>query len=315
MFKPVLAIAGGVGGAKLALGLSRVLDKSELSIIVNTADDETFHGLHVSPDLDTVMYTLAGLSNIEQGWGLEGETFRFLESLERLGGDVWFRIGDSDLATHIRRKELLQNGYTLTEATKYLCKQLNIDTNIIPMSNDQIKTVAVTEEGELPFQDYFVRRRCEPKISAIRFEGSEIATPSPDFELALKNSGSIVLCPSNPLVSIGPVLAIPGVREKVRNFIGPRIAISPIVGGKAIKGPAAKMMAELGEEPSCVSVAQGYVGLIDALLIDHIDDQQAQKIADLGIKPVVTNTIMETLEDKVRLANEVSNLLENWYGD
>ena len=309
MFRPVLAIAGGVGGAKLALGLSRVLDKSELSIIVNTADDETFHGLHVSPDLDTVMYTLAGLSNIEQGWGLEGETFRFLESLERLGGDVWFRIGDSDLATHIRRKELLQNGYTLTEATKYLCKKLNIDTNIIPMSNDQIKTVAVTEEGELPFQDYFVRRRCEPKISAIRFEGSETATPSPDFELALKNSGSIVLCPSNPLVSIGPVLAIPGVREKVRNFKGPRIAISPIVGGKAIKGPAAKMMTELGEEPSCVSVAQGYIGLIDALLIDHMDDQQSKKITDLGIKPIVTNTIMETSEDKVRLANEVSNLL------
>lgn len=314
MYSPILAIAGGVGGAKLALGLSKILDQENLKIIVNTADDENFHGLHVSPDLDTVMYTLAELSNVEQGWGLEGESFRFLDSLERLGGDVWFRMGDVDLATHIRRTELLKSGQTLTQVTEYLCKKLGVTSTILPMSDDEIKTVAITDEGELAFQDYFVRRQCKPKISAIRFDGAEHAHPSDSFKDALEQCGSIVICPSNPLVSVGPVLALLNVREAVQNFKGPRIAISPIVGGKAIKGPAAKMMTELGEEPSCVSVASGYTGLIDVLFIDQIDEKQAGKISELGVRPIITNTVMETLDDKVRLANEIINLLESWDG-
>ena len=300
----VLAVAGGVGGAKLALGLTRILPPDDLHIVVNTGDDETFHGLHVSPDLDTVTYTLAGLANEEMGWGLAGESFRALEALGRLGADTWFRLGDLDLATHIRRTDLLRQGATLTEATGEIVSRLGVRHAIVPMSDDPVRTVALTDDGELAFQDYFVRRRCEPRLAGVRFDGAESAAPSPAFTAALAKADAIIFCPSNPLVSVSPILALRGVREAVEGFGGPRIGVSPIVGGEAVKGPAAKMMAELGEEVSCVGVARRYVGLLDWLIIDAVDAAHADAVARLGIRPHVTNTLMTTEADKVGLARE-----------
>ena len=306
----ILALAGGVGGAKLALGLSRVLPPGALTIIVNTGDDETFHGLHVSPDLDTVMYTLAGLANPDTGWGLAGETFRTLEALERYGVPAWFRLGDADLATHIRRTELLRQGWSLSDVAGELCARLGIRHPVVPMSDDPVRTVVLTAEGELPFQEYFVKRRCEPRITGVRFNGAESAGIAPAFASASAEAKAIVFCPSNPLVSIGPILAVPGAREAVASFKGPRIAISPIVGGEAVKGPAAKMMAELGEEVSCVGVARYYRGICDVMVIDEVDREQSRAVEALGIQAVVTNTVMRTDDDKTALAREVVGLVE-----
>ena len=306
----ILALAGGVGGAKLALGLARVLPPDALTIVVNTGDDETFHGLHVSPDLDTVMYTLAGLANPETGWGLVGETFQALKALERYGAPAWFRLGDADLATHIRRTDLLRQGWSLSAVTADLCRRLGVQHAVVPMSDDPVRTVALTDEGELPFQEYFVKRQCEPRITGVRFDGASSASIAPAFAQALAQAKAIVFCPSNPLVSIGPVLAVPGVREAIAAFKGPRIAVSPIVGGKAVKGPAAKMMAELGEEVSCVGVARRYQGLCDVMVIDEVDREQAQAVGALGMNVMVTNTIMHTDDDKVVLARDVLALAE-----
>ena len=308
----ILAIAGGVGGAKLVVGLAHALPPERLTVIVNTGDDETFHGLHVSPDLDSVTYALAGITNPETGWGLAGDTFRTLEALARLGADTWFALGDLDLATHIRRTELLDAGMTLSEATAEITARLGIEHTVTPMSDSPLRTIAVTDEGELAFQDYFVRRACEPRISGVRFEGSKSAEPSPVFAAALKNANAIVICPSNPLVSVRPVLAVPGVHDTITSFPGPRIAVTPIVGGKAIKGPAAKMMAELGEAVSCVGVARRYVGICDALLIDEVDAAEAPAIEALGIRPIVAQIVMQDDADKERLAQEILAIVEGW---
>ncbi len=304
----ILALAGGVGGAKLALGLSRVLPPEALTVVVNTGDDETFHGLHVCPDLDTVMYTLAGLANPETGWGLRGETFRALETLERYGAPAWFRLGDADLATHIRRTDLLRQGWSLSEVTQALCGRLGIQQTVAPMSDDPVRTVALTEEGDLAFQEYFVHRQCEPRITGVRFDGAATAKVASGFAAALASDGAIVFCPSNPLVSIGPILAMPGVRERVAAFKGPRIAVSPIVSGQALRGPAAKMMAELGEEVSCVGIARRYQGLCDVLVIDEEDRTHASAIEALGMHAAITNTIMQTDDAKIALAREVLTL-------
>jgi LPPG:FO 2-phospho-L-lactate transferase len=208
----ILALAGGVGGAKLALGFARLLPSDRLTVVVNTGDDEEFHGLHVSPDLDTVMYTLAGIANPETGWGLQGETFRVLESLQALGGEAWFRLGDRDLATHLRRTELLRAGWSLSAVTAELCRRLEVSAIVAPMSDHSVRTVAVTDEGDLAFQDYFVRRRCEPIVRALRFEGAEAAHPSCGFQDALDSASLLVIGPSNPFVSIDPILAVNGVR-------------------------------------------------------------------------------------------------------
>ncbi|MBM3939988.1 MAG: 2-phospho-L-lactate transferase [SAR202 cluster bacterium] len=308
----VLAIAGGVGGAKLALGLTRVLAPDQLTIAVNTGDDETFHGLHVSPDLDTVMYTLAGMSNPETGWGIAGETFRALGALQRLGANTWFRLGDLDLATHIRRTQLLRDGLTLSQATRELTSALGIRHPIVPMSDDVLRTVAVTDDGELAFQEYFVHRHCEPRIAGIRFEGAATARPSPGLWAALASATAIVYCPSNPLVSIGPVLALAGVRDAIAAFAGPKIAVSPIVGGQAVKGPAAKMMAELGEEVSCVGVARRYAGVCDAIFIDTVDAANAGAIEGMGMRAYVTDTVMHTDDDKEALARQIVGIVEAW---
>ena len=304
-----LALAGGVGGAKLALGLSRILPPSDLTIVVNTADDEEFHGLHVSPDVDTVMYTLAGLSNPETGWGITGETFHALERLNAYSADTWFNLGDKDLATHIRRTHLLNQGYSLSEVTESLRTALGVTHPIVPMSDQSVRTMLTTDIGELPMQTWFVKHRCEPAVSEIRFDGAEQAKPAPAFERALIESDVLVFCPSNPFVSVAPILAVPGVWDAIRNFNGVRLAVSPIVGGQAIKGPAAKMMGEMGIESSCVGVAKQYRDLCDIFILDDVDADRAADIEALGMQAAVTNTMMITDDNKVRLAEYICELV------
>ncbi len=305
----VLILAGGVGGAKLALGLARALPPDRLVIVGNTGDDETFHGLHVSPDLDTLMYTLAGLADPERGWGLAGDTFQALAMLERYGAPAWFQLGDRDLATHLERTYLLGQGRSLTEATRHLCQRLGVAHPIVPMSDQAVRTIVETDAGTLAFQEYFVQRGCEPRVTAIRFEGAEAARPSPDFDRALDRADALVFAPSNPLVSVGPVLAVQGVRERLERFKGPRVAVSPLVGGQALRGPAAKMMRELGEEATCVGVARRLAGLCDVLVIDGVDAGLAQAVRAAGPEPAVRDTIMANDADKERLAREVLDLI------
>ena len=307
---PVLALAGGVGGAKLALGLSHVLPPEDLIIVVNTGDDEEFHGLHVSPDLDTVMYTLSGLADPERGWGLSGETFQALQMLSAYGAPTWFNLGDRDLATHLRRTQLLRQGQSLSDVTRELCSRLGILHTVAPMADDQVRTIVETSEGVLAFQDYFVRRRCEPEATAVQFRGDGDAQPSPAFDEALNNARALVFCPSNPFLSIDPILAVADVRERVRRFDGPRVVVSPIVGGAALRGPAAKMMHELGHPVSSVGVARKYLGLCDHFIIDNADVDDQGKISALRMKPHVTNTVMNTTEDKVTLARYILRLVD-----
>ena len=306
----VLALAGGVGGAKLALGLSRCIPPNDLVICVNTGDDETFHGLHVSPDLDTMMYTLCGLANKEMGWGVDADTFTTLEMLRKFGVDTWFNLGDRDFATHIRRTQLMSDGRTLSEVTYELTQRLGVDHQIVPMSDDSVKTVLATDEGELSMQRYFVGRRAEPKVSEVSYIGAEVAKPSLGLRKALDNATGLVFCPSNPYLSLGPILALPTVRTTIKEFPGKRVCVSPIVGGSAVKGPAGKIMAELGKEVSSVEIAREYQDLCDVLVIDFKDSDLAPQIEELGIIPLITSTIMETEEDKIALAREILDLLE-----
>ncbi len=301
----VLALAGGVGGAKLALGLSLCLPPGDLIICVNTGDDEAFHGLHVSPDLDTMMYTLSGFSNKERGWGVAGDTFTALEMLGKFGVDTWFNLGDRDLATHILRTQMLSEGKTLSETTSELNKSLGVFHEIVPMSDDPVKTVLSTDEGELPMQRYFVGRRAEPIVSEVRYRGADVADASPGLHDALTKAALLVFCPSNPYLSLGPILALPEVRQRIRTFPGKRICVSPIVGGDAVNGPAGKIMAELGKEVSCVEVAREYRDICDVLVIDSQDRALASQVEEMGVTPLVTSTIMETEEDKIALAREI----------
>ena len=304
----VLALAGGVGGAKLALGLRDILDEESLAIVVNTGDDEEFFGLHVSPDLDTVMYTLGGISNPDTGWGISGETFRSLNRLRQYGADTWFNLGDLDMATHIRRTQLLGQGNTLSEVTNSLCSSLGITHSIFPMTDDTLKTVVITEISEMSFQEYFVKNRCDPRVISLRFDSPSECSPSPGFVTALNESDLLVFCPSNPFLSVDPILAVTGVRKKIENFRGARIAVSPIVGGEAIKGPAGKILRELGHEVSCVGVAKRYIDLCDVFIIDNVDADLASTIEKLGMRVVVTNTIMNNDQEKRTLAREILSL-------
>ena len=303
--RAVLALAGGVGGAKLALGLSLCLPPGDLIVCVNTGDDEAFHGLHVSPDLDTMMYTLSGFSNKENGWGVAGDTFTALEMLGKFGVDTWFNLGDRDLATHILRTQMLSEGRTLSEVTSELNKSLGVFHEIIPMSDDPVKTVLSTDEGELPMQRYFVGRRAEPIVSEVRYRGADVADASPGLHDALTKAALLVFCPSNPYLSLGPILALPEVRQRIRTFPGKRVCVSPIVGGDAVNGPAGKIMAELGKEVSCVEVAREYRDICDVLVIDSQDRELASQVEEMGVTPLVTSTIMETEEDKIALAREI----------
>ena len=318
MSRHILALAGGVGGAKLAVGLVRVLPIDRLTIVVNTGDDEVFHGLHVSPDLDTMMYALAGLTNTVTGWGVAGDTFNALASLERYGADTWFNLGDKDLATHIRRTQLLHEGLTLSEATASLCQSLGILHPVLPMSDAVLRTVVETGQGTMAFQEYFVKHRCEPVVTAVRFEdgdgrdtgSSGVVSPSPRFLEALDAASALVYCPSNPFLSIAPILSLEGVRERIGSFPGLRIAVSPIVGGEALRGPAAKLLSELGHEVSCRGVAAQYAGLCDVFVIDEVDRDQAGAIEDLGLRVEVAPTIMSTDVDKEQLARRILDIVE-----
>lgn len=302
----ILALAGGVGGAKLARGLADVLDPDRLTVAVNTGDDFEHMGLPISPDLDTVMYTLAGRANPETGWGVVDETWSFMDAVGDLGGETWFRLGDRDLATHVLRRRMLDRGKTLSEATDALAGALGIRHRIVPMSDRTVRTFVETDEGTLPFQDYFVRRRCEPRVASFRFEGIEAATPSPGLNAALSDPDleAVVICPSNPYVSVAPILGIPAVAE----FIGARripiVAVSPIVGGRAIKGPAAKMMAELGTETSARGIARHYGARIDGFVMDEVDAALALDVEALGVAVHVAPTIMRSEEDSRALARE-----------
>ncbi|MFM9884814.1 MAG: 2-phospho-L-lactate transferase [Burkholderiales bacterium] len=301
-----LALAGGVGGAKLAEGLAAVLTPEALAIVVNTGDDFEHLGVHVSPDVDTVMYTLAGLANRTTGWGRADETWNFMAALEVLGGPTWFRLGDKDLATSTYRADRLRGGATLSAVTRELSERLGVRHRVIPMSDDAVRTFVHTDQGRLAFQDYFVRRQCGPRLSRVEFHGVEAAAPSPAFAGMLSSNEleALILCPSNPYLSIAPLLTIPAVDRWWTTRRVPVIAVSPIVGGRAIKGPAAKIMTELGVEVSALGVARHYAGRVDAWVIDRADALAAKEIEALGKRMLVTDTVMKSPDDAVRLAAE-----------
>jgi LPPG:FO 2-phospho-L-lactate transferase len=297
----VAALAGGVGGAKLADGLARALPPEDLTIIVNTGDDFVHLGLNISPDLDTVCYMLAGIHNPETGWGRAGETWQVFDELEKLGGPTWFRLGDRDLATHLERTRLLKEGQTLTQVTKTFCWNWGIEPTVLPMSDDPVATIVLTkDQGELAFQEYFVARRCQPVVTGFRFEGIIEAKPALGVLEALQAADCVIICPSNPWVSVDPILGLPGVHEVLREKT--TIAVSPIIGGKALKGPAAKMYAELDITPSAVAVAEHYGELLTGFVVDKIDKNLTKC---LTINALITDTIMLEESDRLRLAEEV----------
>lgn len=302
-FARIVALAGGVGGARLAQGLAQCLAAEALTVVVNTGDDFEWLGLTVCPDLDTVLYTLAGVENREQGWGRAHDTSHVLAALGRLGGPTWFRIGDRDLAIHLRRSELLWKGDTLTEVTQELAEALGVGPRVLPMTDDELQTRVVTTEGELDFQDYFVKRACEPRVVGFRFEGAETAQASHDVLEALERAELVVLCPSNPFVSLDPILFLPGVRERVRSR--PALAVSPIIGGAAVKGPAAKMMRELGLEPGVREIARHYAGTVRGLVIDTADAGDAAEIEALGLRVRAAPSLMRGLRGRAALARVV----------
>jgi LPPG:FO 2-phospho-L-lactate transferase len=301
---PVLALSGGVGGAKLALGLYRILMPDSLTVVANTGDDFAHLGLQVSPDLDTLLYTLSGNDNPELGWGRRGETWTFMAALAALGGATWFRLGDGDLATHVERTRRLAAGESLSPIIDDFRRRLGIAARLLPMSDDPVRTRLRTDAGWLDFQDYFVRLRCEPAISELAFAGAEAARPHPDFLAMLADPAlcAVVICPSNPFISIDPILAVPGVRDALRRCRAPVIAVSPIIGGQAVKGPTAKMMAELGLPVGAAEVARHYGDLLDHYVIDEADIAATE---NLDLPFTATRTLMETLADRDALARVV----------
>ena len=303
-----VALSGGVGGAKLALGLCDVLEEpGRLTVVANTGDDFAHLGLTICPDLDTLTYTLAGLANEETGWGRAGESGTFMEALGALGGETWFFLGDKDLALHVERTRRLQAGESLSAVTSDLCARLGIQARIVPMSDDAVPTIVETDEGPLAFQHYFVRERCRPRVVGFRHEGADRARPAAAFldALAAPGLGAVIVCPSNPYISIDPILAVPGVRAALGACAAPVIAVSPIVGGRAVKGPTAKMMAERGVAPSAAGVAQHYGGLIDGFVLDEADRAQADGIEATGVAVDVTHTVMTGRAEKQALARAV----------
>jgi LPPG:FO 2-phospho-L-lactate transferase len=298
----ITALAGGIGASKFLLGLCRIVPPEEITIIANTGDDIELFGLRICPDIDTVTYTLGGVINEETGWGISGDSFESLKWLERYGEASWFKLGDRDLATHIFRTAQLSRGLSLTEITDYIRCALGVRAKVLPMTDSYTPTRVLTDEREMHFQEYFVRRRCEPKVKQIRFEDIESAHPSPGVERAILEADAIVICPSNPFISIGPILAVPGLRQALAETNARVAAITPIIGGKALKGPAADMLRDLGHEVSAVGVASVYGSLIDLFVLDQADSLLSEKIARLGMQPAVTDTVMNSLEDKKRLA-------------
>ncbi len=312
-----VALSGGVGGAKMALGLSRILSPSQLSIVANTGDDFEHLGLYICPDIDTVLYTLGGVSNTETGWGRAGETWEFMAKLERDGGETWFKLGDKDVALHVERTRHLHHGESLTQVTQKLARDLGIEHSILPMCDEPVRTIVATDEGRLPFQHYFVREQCRPRVSGFHFEGIEQAhiTDAALSALQAPSLGGVLICPSNPFVSIDPILTLPGMRHAIKASGVPVVAVSPIIAGVALKGPAAKMMAELGVPATTAAIAKHYAGFIDALIIDYADKDLSPAIEAMGVKTLVMNTVMTTLEDRVILAREAVNLASELFED
>jgi LPPG:FO 2-phospho-L-lactate transferase len=306
-----IALAGGVGGAKLVRGLVQILPPEELAIVVNTGDDFVHLGLNICPDLDTVMYSLAGIADSIRGWGIADESWHFMDALARLGGETWFRLGDNDMATHIERTRMLANGQSLSDVTAILCKKLGLQHSLIPMSDDPAGTFVDTDRGQLAFQEYFVKHQCEPTLKRVNYQTK--AQPSPKFAEYLNDDSltGIFICPSNPMLSIEPILALSGVRETIRARKIPVVAVSPIVGGKAIKGPAAKIMSEMGVVPSPVSIAQYYEGLLTAIVIDNADSNLASQFKNVAVS--IENTIMTTAQDSRVLATSVNDLVDKLY--
>ena len=302
MTSHVVALCGGVGGAKLAHGLGMALQPAELTIIVNTGDDFQHLGLSIAPDLDSVIYALAGLSDPVRGWGRRDETWTFMAALRGLGGESWFQLGDGDLAMHVERSWRLAHGATLSEITAHLCQALAIAARVLPMSDEPVRTRVLTAEGWLDFQEYFVHRQCEPAVRELMFAGAETARAQPDALAALKRRDlrAIIICPSNPFVSVEPILAVPGIRAAMQQSDAPVVAVTPIIGGKAIKGPAAKMMAELGLEVSAAAVARRYAGIIDGFVIDQTDPIPEPM---QGVTFFSAATLMNTIDDRLRLAH------------
>ena len=305
----IVALAGGVGGAKFAHGLAQILPPEDLTIIVNTGDDFEHYGLYICPDLDTVSYTLAGIANPATGWGRVNESWNVIENASRLGGPAWFRLGDQDLGTHLERTRRLKEGQTLSQVTKDFCEAWGIQQSILPMSDQPVRTIVEAEEGDLAFQEYFVHRRCEPRVRGFRFEGIESAAPAPGAREAIQSADAVIICPSNPWVSIDPILRVfspqllggnPGVRF---------FAISPIIGGQTVKGPAAKMYRELGIEPTALAVARHYCALATGFVLDHVDRQLEGEIMSLGMRTFVTNTLMNSHDDRKQFALEVLDFI------
>lgn len=301
----VTLLAGGTGGAKLAHGFQQVLAPGELTVIVNVADDAELFGLHVSPDLDTVLYTLAGLANVETGWGVADDTWRALDMLGRYGEPTWFRVGDADLATHVRRSRLLGDGVSLTDATRSMAEALGVPSRVLPATDDRLRTILQTDAGDLAFQDYFVRLRQQPEVRGVRFDGLERARPTPNVLHAIGTTEMLIIAPSNPVVSVEPILALPGVRQAILaagRRGTPRVAVSPIVAGAALKGPADRMLASLGHEATALGVARLYIGLVNAFVLDEADADLAPRVEELGIEGLVLPTVMRDDEGRAALA-------------
>jgi LPPG:FO 2-phospho-L-lactate transferase len=309
----VTALSGGVGGSKLVLGLSRLLKHGELVVVGNTGDDFELFGLHISPDLDIVMYTLAGVVDEQKGWGIKGDTFVCLDVLSRYyGSEKWFNLGDRDLATHIYRTQLLGTGHKLSEITGLLCSSLGVnDAKVLPMTDDKVETVVKIQDGSrINFQEYFVKRGCRDEVRGVQYKGSRSARPAKGVIENIVSSDLIVICPSNPIASIGPILSVIGIREALKKVTCPVVAVSPIIGGKPLKGPADKFMKGLGLEVSALGVAKFYASLIDYFVLDKSDMYLDKEVRLMGIDTVITNTVMDTFEDKVRLAGIVLKLAQ-----
>ena len=308
-------LSGGVGGAKLVLGLSRTLNNEDFMTIVNTGDDFVHLGLKICPDIDTIIYTLAELVDQERGWGLKDESWNFLDKTKLLGGEGWFNLGDKDLATHVHRTQRLAKGEDLTFITKNLASSFGVESKLVPMTNDIVSTFVETPDEDLAFQHYFVRDRCLPTVKGFRFEGvkSSVINPLIQEYARANDKSAVLLAPSNPFVSIDPILSVPAMTDELVGMKGPKIAISPIINSKAVKGPAAKMMQELGVPSTSIEIANHYKGLIDAIVIDHADAPLSEKIEDLGIKVFTTNTVMHSLNEKITLANECLNFIEAYW--
>ncbi|HET7750471.1 MAG TPA: 2-phospho-L-lactate transferase [Terriglobales bacterium] len=305
----ITVLTGGTGGAKFVDGLRQLLPPREVTLIVNTGDDLEWWGLHVSPDLDSIMYVLAGMLSKDRGWGVDGDTFECVEAMRRMGAPAWFNVGDRDLATHLMRTQLLASGCTLTQATAELAVALGVQSRILPMSDAQVETRVATPDRELSFQEYFVRERYRPEVRGVRFVGAERATPAPGVLEAISSAEAVVLAPSNPITSIGPILAVPGIREALRGTKAPVAAISPIVGGTAVSGPAGALMTSQRLPVSITGVAQAYAGFLDLLIVDERDTEAAQALRQSGLQVHCTQTIIKTPDDKAALAANVLELV------